>query len=447
MPEKSNIHRRTFIKRSAAFGIFTILPSGIYAQPGKRVSPNGKIQVACVGVGGRGRSVLESCKSEQVVALCDVDFHRAKPTFEKYADLPKFKSHTEMLEKMGDKIDAVTVASPDHAHYTSALASVKHGKHIYVEKPLCQTIADTRALQAAANEAGVKTQMGNQGHSKHSIRELREWIDAGLLGEVKKIHTWTNRPQGWWRQGMKELPETKNVPKELDWNLWKSGVGTDIGYNEAYLPFLWRGWTMWGCGSLGDMGCHILDPAYYALELGSPDWIEAKSEGGTNVAFPDHSEVTYHFPARNSKAAVTVKWWDGGGESVPPTPKVLGDTQLAFGNKSGGALYFGEKDFVMSDSHAAKISCIAGGKTKNLTAPEKYRRVPKQDHTKDWFSAIRGDIKEASSHFDYSAGLTEMVLLGVIAQRIPSTRLHWDSKAGKFTNSDLGNKMLSSAIV
>ncbi|BDS07600.1 NADH-dependent dehydrogenase [Oceaniferula spumae] len=447
MPENQNIQRRDFIKRSAAFGILTILPSGIYAQQGKRVSPNGKIQVACVGVGGRGRAVMNSCKSEQIVALCDVDLRRAQASFKQHSQVPHFTSHTEMLEKMGDKIDAVTVASPDHAHYAAAIEAVKLGKHVYVEKPLCQTVADTRALQAAAKKAGVKTQMGNQGHSKDSIRQLKEWVDAGLLGDVKEIHTWTNRPHGWWKQGMKELPETKNVPKELDWNLWKSGVGPDIGYNEAYLPFLWRGWTMWGCGSLGDMGCHILDPAYYALELGAPDWVEATAEGGTDVAFPDRSEVTFHFPARNGKATVTVKWWDGGGKSVPPTPEVLGDTKLAFGNNSGGALYFGDKEFVMSDSHAAKIACISEGKVKPLNAEKKYRRVKGQDHTKDWFAAIRGDINQASSHFDYSAGLTEMVLLGVIAQRLPGKRLNWNGKTGQFTNSDLGNKMLSSAII
>ena len=277
MPEQTNIHRRQFIKRSAALGIFTILPSGIYAQQGKRVSPNGKIQVACVGVGGRGRSVMNSCKSEQVIALCDVDQRKAKQTFAAHPDLPKFTSHTEMLEKMGDKIDAVTVSSPDHAHYAAAIEAVNLGKHIYVEKPLCQIIADTRALRAAANKAGVKTQMGNQGHSKNGLRELKEWIDAGLLGEVKEIHTWTNRPHGWWKQGMDKLPPAQNVPQGLDWDLWKSGVGPDIDYNEAYVPFLWRGWTMWGSGSLGDMGCHILDPAYYALELGTPDWIESKS--------------------------------------------------------------------------------------------------------------------------------------------------------------------------
>ena len=447
MPIHTHIPRRQFIKRSAAFGLFTILPSGIYAQQGKRVSPNGKIQVACIGVGGRGRSVMGSCKSEQVIALCDVDTRKAKATYNAHPDLPRFTNHKKMLEKMGDKIDAVTVASPDHAHYAAAMDAVKLSKHVYVEKPLCQTVADTRALHAAAKKAGVKTQMGNQGHSKNGLRDLKEWVDAGLLGQVKEIHTWTNRPQGWWKQGMEKLPDAQKIPTGLNWDLWKSGIGPDISYNEAFLPFLWRGWTMWGSGSLGDMGCHIMDPAYYALELGAPSWIEAKCEGGTDVAFPDRAQVTYHFPARNGKAPVTLKWWDGGGKSVPPTPKVLGDTQLAFGNKSGGGLYFGDDNFAMSDSHLAKVACIENGKEKALSTPQKYRRVAGEHHTKDWFAAIRGDIKEASSHFDYSAGLTEIVLLGVIAQRIPGTRLVWDGKAGKFTNSELANKMLSSAIV
>jgi len=444
--------RRKFIKGAIAIGGLNILPGGLYAQGQRRISPNEKINIANIGVGGMGGSAVSGCSKENLVAFCDVDDKRAARVYKQYPKVPHYRDYRELFEKHGSDIDAVTVSTPDHAHFMLAMAAVELGKHVYVEKPLCQTIDQTRKLQAAASKAGIKTQMGNQGHSRNTVREYREWNQAGLLGEVQNITAWTNRPTGWWKQGMQSLPKAQKAPDTLGWDLWRHGIKAD--YSPDYLPFLWRGWTTWGTGSLGDMACHILDPVFYALDLGIPDWIQCDAKGGSQFAFPNESTVTYHFPARPAKNGSpatperTLTWYEGKDNPPPRPPQLEKGRQM--GNKSGGTIAYGNKETIMSNSHASVIRAIPAINHKGLMAhaPEKtIRRVRHQAHFMDWHRAIRGEVDQASSYFDYSGQLNELVLLGSIAQRIPGVKLQWDSVTGRFKNSELGNKMVVSAVV
>ncbi len=436
--------RRQFLKSASAASLFTILPSGIYAQNGPRISPNSKIRIACIGVGGRGGAAVGASSREEIVALCDVDSKMAAGAFNKFKKAKQFTDYREMFDKMGDQIDAVTISGPDHVHFVHAMEAIKRGKHVYVEKPLCQTIEQTRLLQAAAKKAGVKTQMGNQGHSKNGIRDFKEMVDAGLIGDIKEIHAWTNRPAGWWPQGKQELPAPMEAPPTLDWDLWRNGV--DTPFSTEYVPFKWRGWTMWGTGALGDMACHILDPTFYALELGMPDWIHAEAEGGSDVSFPNKSTVKFHFPARKGRDEIILTWFDGKG-NLPPRPDMLEEGRK-MGNPSGGSITYGSKETVMTDSHAANVKIIPELRAKELKAPEQtLRRVAKEDHFGDWFRAIRGEVEQASSHFDYAGELNELVLLGSIAQRLPGQKLEWDTAKGTFKNSEVGNKLIKTALI
>lgn len=443
----SNHHlsRRRFLTGALAFGGLNLLPSGLYAQAGRRRSPNDKIQIAIIGVGGRGAAAVGGCSSEALVAFCDVDGKRSKKAYADHPDVPTFQDYREMFDKMGDKIDAVAVMGPDHVHHAHALEAVQRGKHVYVEKPLCQTIQQTRELHAAAKKAKVKTQMGNQGHSMPGIRAYKEWVEAGLVGDVKEIIAWTDRPAGWWPQGEASLPKAEPIPDELNWELWRNGV--DAEFSRKYVPFNWRGWTMWGTGSLGDMACHILDPVFYALDLGMPDWIQCNAEKAEWFTFPEKSEVVFHFPAAAGKPERKLIWRDGK-NNLPARPERL-EEGAEMGNSSGGTVAFGAKEHIMTDSHASKIAAIPDQRHQNLLAeaPAPSIRRVNAGHFGDWHQAIRGEIDQASSYFDYSAQLNELVLLGTIAQRLPGEKLLWDAKAGKFTNSALANKMVNAAVI
>ena len=266
-------NRRTFIKSSAAAGAgFIIVPRHVLGGPGY-ISPSDKLNIAMVGVGGRGRSHVKALKdTENIVAMCDVDDERAAESYEQFPDVPKYKDFRKMFDAMANQIDAVTVATPDHTHAVIALPAMQMGKHVYVEKPLTHNIAEARMLTEAAKKYKVVTQMGNQGSSGEGIRQVKEWIDAGLIGQVKTVHAWTNRPV--WPQGIPTPTEKVPVPNTLDWDLWQ-GPAKQRSYNPAYLPFNWRGWWEYGTGALGDIACHIIDVVHYALELPYPVAAEA----------------------------------------------------------------------------------------------------------------------------------------------------------------------------
>jgi len=440
--KRHEVTRRGFLATTAttaaAAAAITVLPSHVLGREGQ-TPPSDKLNIAGIGVGGMGGGNVRSCSRENIVALCDVDRKYAAGTFKRY---PKAKTYTDyrvMLDKQKD-IDAVIVATPDHTHAVISLAAMQAGKHVFCQKPLAHTVREARVLAAAAKKYKVQTQMGNQGHSSESIRLLREWIQAGAIGDVKEVHAWSDRPIGgpWYANfAVKELPKSfPPVPDTLDWDLWL-GPAKDRKYHPAYVPFKWRGWLDYGTGALGDMGCHILDPAFWALDLGQPTSVQAevehvKPELAPEV-FPISSKLTYEFPARGKMPPLKLIWTDGHfKKKVPP--------MLEKGRRmhASGAVIYGEKETILHGSHGAGgMRIIPEARMKAFKRPDKSIQRVKGGHEGDWVRACKEgkDGKPASSNFSYGGPLTEMVLLGVIAMRVPGKKLLWDSKNLKFTNS------------
>lgn len=439
MSSESALSRRSFLQKTTlATAAASAFPAIVRGQKDGVASTN-RVNVAFVGVGGRGTSALQALADENFVAFCDVDDDRAKESYEKFPDVPRFHDYREMFAQMADKIDAVVITTPDHMHFPIAMTALKYKKHLYVEKPLTHTVEEARLLTEAAREAGVVTQMGNQGHSNEGTRITKEWIQAGVLGEIREVHSWTNRPV--WPQGLKVPDHSKMrpvVPKTLDWDLWL-GVAKKRAYDPAYLPFSWRGWWDFGCCAFGDMACHIMDAAYWGLELGSPTALEAFSAKNSEQNGPVSSVVQYEFAARKSQPALTWKWYDGG--LTPPFPanweegrEYAKSGTLIIGSEASmvNATY-GESPRIFPSSDMRKV----GPKLPPKTLP----RVETSNHHLAWCNAIR-DSRQPASNFDYAGPFTETVLLGNAAIRA-NRRLDFDAKNVRFTNFEPANAYLT----
>src|SRR6266436_2104428 len=334
MKNKTKITQAQFTRRQFLRGAtlstagFMIVPSAVLGLRGA-APPSGKLNIAGIGFGGQGAHDLAQMESENIIALCDVDKLQAGRIFTKYSKAKQFTDYRKMLDQMKE-IDAVVVATPDHHHAFAAMEAIKRGKHVYCEKPLTHSVWEARQLSRAAQEAKVATQMGNQGQASEQTRRLCEYVWAGAIGKVREAHIWTDRPsQGllneYWPQGVARPKETPPAPATLDWDLW-IGPAPMRPYHPAYLPFKWRGWWDFGTGALGDMGCHIIDAAFWALNLRSPSTIEATSTRVNEETYPLASMVTYHFPARGEMPPLKLVWYDGG--LRPPRPEELEDGRI-----------------------------------------------------------------------------------------------------------------------
>jgi predicted dehydrogenase len=402
-------------------------------------SPNQKLNVACVGVGGRGAAAVAGIKGENFVAFCDVDDARAAGTFKAYPQVPRFRDFRQMFDKLGNSIDAVTVSTPDHMHFPIALAAMALGKHVFVEKPMAHTIAEARTLAKIAKEKKLATQMGNQGHAAEGTRLLKEWYQAGVLGEVREIHSWTDRPI--WPQGVKGFDHTKLlpvVPKTLDWDLWL-GVAAQREFDPAYLPFNWRGYWDFGTGALGDMGCHMMDGGFWAFDLPAPTTVEAVSANQTPISAPTASVVTYQFAAQGTRPALKWVWYDGNMAPVIP-PEFEQERKLP----DNSTLIIGSKATVLAHSNYFTVRIVPEVKMQELSSslPAKtIPRIPGGDHFAEWVRACKGGTP-AGANFEYSSRLTEMVLLSNVAVRA-RRRIEWDSAAMKVTNLPAANEFLT----
>ena len=415
--------------------------------PGK-LSPNERLNIAAVGIGGMGRANIDACATENIVALCDVDDKYAAHTFEAYPKAARYRDFRVMFDKEDKNIDAVIVATPDHTHAVIAMAALRAGKHLYCQKPLAHSIAEVRKLTEAAREAGVQTQMGNQGHSSEQIRRLREWVQAGVIGEVREVHAWSDRPVGGdpWSDFpiMKRPEETPPVPETLDWDLWL-GPAKERPYHPIYCPLTWRGFWDFGTGALGDMGCHILDPAFWALDLGHPESVEATTTHYepevSSETFPRASIVRYRFPARGTMPPVNLTWYDG--RLKPPIPD---DFEPGRSLDSNGAILIGSNGTALHGSHGAGgLQFLPVDKMRDVKAPDKsLPRVPQRDgaHEQDWIRACK-DGNPASSSFEYGGPLTEMVLLGVLAMRAKDRKLEWDPVNLRVTNDSKADALVN----
>jgi predicted dehydrogenase len=413
----SAIDRRTFLGAAATV---TILPRHVLAGSGEQ-PPSEKLNIAAIGVGGQGAANLRAVESENIVALCDVDWKRAAGSFARYPQARRYRDFRVMLDKEPG-IDAVIVATPDHTHAVAALAAIQLGKHVYVEKPLTYSIAEARQLTEAARAAGVATQMGNHGHAAETMRLLKEWLDDGAIGPVHEVAAFT--PHAVWPQGMPRPSETPPVPDDLAWDLWL-GPAPRRPYHPAYAPVLWRGWWDFGTGALGDMGCHILDPLYYAFGLMYPERVEASCstfvpEGITwnkpvnDETYPRASIVHYRFPAQGSRPPLKVTWYDGG--LMPERPDEL-EAGRRMGNVYGGLLLIGEKGKIICGAHGADgLRLLPESLMRSYARPAK--RLPRSPgHHQEWIDACKGRGRPGSN-FDYAGPLTESVLLGNVAIRV-----------------------------
>jgi predicted dehydrogenase len=405
----------------------------------RKISPNEKVNVAGIGVGGMGRGDIMGCTSENVVALCDVDWKQAEETFFKLPNAKKYKDYRQMLEEMDKEIDAVTISTPDHTHAPAAYMAMKMGKHVRVQKPLTHTIAEARLLNLTARETGVVTAMGNQGHSGDGVREMCEMVWAGAIGDVKEAHIWTNRPI--WPQGIAKKLEERPVPDTMAWDLWL-GVAPSRPYNPGYAPFKWRGWWDFGCGAIGDMACHIMDPAFWALKL-----YEAKNytvevthvEGLTKETAPKKAVIKYQFPARAGMPAVDVYWYDGG--ILPKRPEGIPEGQK-LGDGDNGSFFVGTKGVMTSGCYGGQSRLMPDEKMKDYKRPDPtIPRIEKENPYLNWLACCKtGDV--AISNFTYAGPLTEVANMGNVALRA-GTKIEFDVDTMTITNSRRANQFLT----
>jgi len=433
--------RRYFVKCAAGEDAVSVIPRTFFIGAAGK-PPSEKLNIAAVGIGGMGKSNLGKCEAENIVALCDVDQDYAAPVFKRYPKAAKYVDYREMLDKQKD-IDAVIVATPDHTHAVIAMACIKAGKHVYVQKPLTHSVHEARALTEAAREHKVMTQMGNQGRSGDGTRMVCEWLWSGAIGNVTEVHAWTNRPV--WPQGVEvERPKDKPpAPATLNWDLWL-GPAPFRDYHPCYLPRSWRAWWDFGTGSLGDLGCHLLDSVFWGLKLKYPISVEGcistywedfwKYTEPKNEMYPRSSIVRYTFPAREGLPEVKVHWYDGG--LMPPRPDELEEGRK-MGDEDGGVLFIGDKGKLMCGCYGKSPRLIPESAMKDFKQPEQtLPRVPGGEggHEKDWIRACK-DGKPSSSNFDYSGPMSEMVLMGNLAVRFPQQRLLWDGEKMQVTNN------------
>jgi predicted dehydrogenase len=521
-----SVSRRDFMRTAGAAAVagtgFMIVPRHVLGQG--MTPPSDLVNLATVGIHGMGGSNTEAVMSQNIVAICDVDDalldkrladwtaaaaatprprsggggrgrgqggDAAKPTWtdfgpskaqqaadakwteeprqerlrrfvdEQIPRLKRYRDYREMLEKQTD-IDGVIVATPDHMHAIIASAAMDAGKHVYVQKPLCWSVAEARhlAAKAAANPKLV-TQMGNQGHSQDDARRGQEYLRAGAIGEIREVHVWTNRPLGYWPQGVPRpapLPETLAplawnndgvekrlaaamygdypVPETLDWKLFLGGA-PDVAYHPIYHPFNWRGWVDWGQGAIGDMGAHLIDHPVWGLDLEYPTTIETISTPINKVSYTHASMTHYEFAARNGMPAVKLTWYDGG--LMPATPEEMGDVRL---DPGGGVLYIGSTGKMIQETYGQNPRLLPISLHNSYGAPpERLPRIPHEAHEMNWVNAIRGR-DQISAPFSYASHLTEIMLLGVVSLRA-GKKLRYDGEAMRVTNDEAANAFLS----
>jgi len=444
--------RRQFIYSSALAAGATALAGCATAKP-RTLAKEDKLRVACVGAGGKGESDVECCGKEEIVALCDVDEHHAAKSRQRFPNAKFYFDWREMFEKEGKNIDAVTVSTPDHCHAIVASAAIKMGKHVYCQKPLTQTVYEARYLSKLAKEYGVVTQMGNQGSSSDGLRRAVEVVHAGVIGPVKQIHVWSNRPI--WPQGIRQPEGEDPVPADFKWDSWLGPAPMRPFKKGVYHPFNWRGWYDFGTGALGDMACHTVNMPFRAAKLGYPSSIELVDHSELNPdTYPKTAKIRFVFPEREGLPETEFFWYDGNprDESVKPLrpdPEITHDIKDMMDSvPSSGALLIGEKGRIFSPDDYGTRFVIRMNDEKELVNSSEHEAVkavpitlPRNTHPGDmdpkqhleWIAACKGG-PTPYSNFGFAAYLTEVILLGCIALRA-GKKLEWDGPNMLATNA------------
>ena len=424
--------RRDFLKTGAAASVGAAF--WVANEPKVTLGNNAleKLNFACIGVEGKGSSDTDSAgRYGNVVALCDIDESRLNKKARRYKGVAKYVDYREMLDEMGDKIDAVTVSTPDHSHAPASALAIRAGKHCFTQKPLTWSVQEARTLRELANKHDVATQMGNQGTSHDGLREGVEVLRAGAIGDVTEVHVWTNRPV--WPQGTGRPQGKEDIPEGLHWDLFL-GPASVRPYSSAYHPFKWRGWLDFGTGALGDMACHTANMVVMALELFDPISIVSNDTGIVeNETYPQSSTITFQFGKTENRGPVKMIWYDGGRK--PNVDLIQGEE---FSNS--GSLVIGSAGTLFSpNDYGSKFVLLPKEKFKDYKKPEPT--LPRSPgHFKEFAIACAGGAP-AMSNFNYASRLTETILLGNAAMKAGKL-LKWDAKAGKFTNAPEANQYL-----
>ena len=435
----SKISRRTFFQQSAvAATAFTIAPSSILGKNHGYQAPSDKLNIAIVGVGGMGNSNLRAVKpTENIVALCDIDWKYSAPVFEANPEAKKYWDWRKMYDEMSQSIDAVIVATADHTHAIIASTAMTLNKHVYVQKPLTHTVYESRLLTKLAAKHKVATQMGNQGSSGAGVRQVVDWIWDGQIGEIKRVDTFTNRPI--WPQGLNTPKQGMWVPDTLNWDLF-TGPAKMVPFNEIYHPWNWRGWWNYGTGALGDMACHIMHPVFKALNLGYPTKAQGTSTTLLMDCAPNAQHVRLTYPERNVPSVKKVKfpeveinWYDGGIRPTMPKGWPAGKNMDVQG---GAAIFHGTKDTLICGCYGVNPWLLSGREPKS---PQTQRVVPDNRHEMDWVRACKESPEnrvETASNFSEAGPFNEMVVMGVLAVRLQGLfkELEWDGANMQFTN-------------
>jgi len=485
-----DVSRRDFVSTSSKLALGgMIVPRHVLGGSGYQ-APSDTLNVAIIGAGGMGGENAQELGSENIVAVCDLD-HRlvarkveermtdgdGKPRekghrwAEQYERAAKYTRWDAMLEQQTD-IDAVLIATPDHTHAAIAAAAMKAGKHVYVQKPLTYSVHEARALDKLATETGVVTQMGNQGHSSDEARLINEWVRAGVIGSVREVHVWTDRPiwkqglprpmpmdvesepltspdRGWWPGSVNELEAAAlyadfSPPADLDWDSYLGPCAREIPYHPIYHPFHWRGWVDFGVGALGDMGAHLIDHPYWALDLGYPDTIEATStpwggDADDPVSYPVATKVHYEFPRRGLLPPVDLHWYDGG--LMPKRPEQLPDG-VEF-DRTGGVIFVGERGLLTHETYGRNPQLYPADLFEEAAAVAPTWPRVEESHEMNWAMACKGEA-DATCPFSYAAPLTEVMLLGLVALRAgQGFKMRYDASNMRVMNSVRANRFLT----
>ena len=483
---KNEVTRRDFVSSTskAVLGA-SIVPRHVLGGVGYQ-APSDTLNVAIVGAGGMGAEDAQELGSENIIAVCDVDFpyveRRVEDSLrngegeprekgvrwkEQFTRAARYNDYREMIDKQTD-LDAVVIATPDHAHAVIAKEAMEAGLHVYVQKPLTWSVHEARVLQETAARTGVVTQMGNQGHSSDDARLINEWIQAGVIGPVREVHIWTNRPI--WPQGVPQPhvgPPADNggergwgqgdlnarlaeamggehaMPPTFDWDLYRGPIADNVPFHPIYHPFNWRGWVPFGIGALGDMGAHLVDHPYWALDLEYPISVEATSSpwgGGQRnpVSYPLAMTAHYVFPSRRFLPPVDMYWYDGG--LMPPRPELLPDDVAL--DRTGGVLFVGEWGLLMHETYGDDPRLFPEGLMEEAaTVPQTYARV-EETHEMNWALACKGE-GAPTCPFEYAAPLTEVMILGIVALRAgQGQKILYDGEKMRITNVEEANQYL-----
>ena len=404
------MNRRHFMTTAASAAGLTIVPRHVLGGVGYK-APSDTLNIAGIGAGGKGSTDINACAHENIAALCDIDFERGKETIEKFPKAKTYKDYRKLLDAEPG-IDAVIVSTPDHTHAMIALDAMQRGKHVYCQKPLTRTLEECRRLMAVAEETGVVTQMGNQGHAGEGTRQIREWLESGIIGKVGRIEYWTNRPI--WPQALERPKEEHAVPDHVDWDLWLGPVAHRPYHPDYYHPFNWRGWWDFGTGALGDIACHSLDAAFWTYDLGTPTEVVAETTRLYPESAPAACRIEYKFPAKGGRGPIDVVWRDG--ELCPPRhPLFDGDK---WPTMRSGQVFVGEKGLLIADIYGNRPQLYPQELQAKVEAEPPAQKYPRTEGPyKEWTEACKGNGKAGSDFASHSGPLTEMVLIGNLAVR------------------------------